>query len=312
MPSHIFTRVGALAGIDRVQPRFGPGRHRQDVRQVHAYDYMVYAHLQLGQDAAAREVVADARKIRRASTISARLCHCGDAGAPGDRARRLEGRPRTSRSLRQRTVIPGRSIRKPSDQRVCARPGRSDERRSRGCAGRGHAAGEAARCGGSRKIGYWAEESDIQADVVRWLALCAEGKRAEASRSCASPPSARTRARSTSSRRDAGAGARGAGQATLDGGDARWHCASSRRCSSAIPTASRLCRCGQAAERSGDAKKAAFYSARLVEMTKAADSSLPEIAQAKRLLGMRAGMQSQSCSARAARSYHEEPLLWSE
>ena len=42
----------------------------------------------------------------------------------------------------------------------------------------------------------------------------------------------------------------------------------------------------QAAERSGDAKKAAFYSARLVEMTKAADSSLPEIAQAKRLLGM--------------------------
>ena len=42
----------------------------------------------------------------------------------------------------------------------------------------------------------------------------------------------------------------------------------------------------QAAERAGAAEKAASHSARLVEMTKNADSSLVEVAQAKRLLGV--------------------------
>ena len=36
----------------------------------------------------------------------------------------------------------------------------------------------------------------------------------------------------------------------------------------------------------GDTRKAAFYSARLVEMTEAADSPRTEIAQARRRLGM--------------------------
>jgi Tfp pilus assembly protein PilF len=42
----------------------------------------------------------------------------------------------------------------------------------------------------------------------------------------------------------------------------------------------------QAAERAGDAKKAAFYSTQLVEMAASADSPRAEIAQAKRFLGM--------------------------
>ena len=42
----------------------------------------------------------------------------------------------------------------------------------------------------------------------------------------------------------------------------------------------------QAAQRAGDAKKAAFYSARLVEMTEKADTPRAEIVQAKRVLGM--------------------------
>jgi Tfp pilus assembly protein PilF len=42
----------------------------------------------------------------------------------------------------------------------------------------------------------------------------------------------------------------------------------------------------RAAERTGDTKKAAFYSARLVEMTKSADTQSAEIVQAKRVLGM--------------------------
>jgi len=42
----------------------------------------------------------------------------------------------------------------------------------------------------------------------------------------------------------------------------------------------------QAAEKAGDAKKAAYYSARVLELTASADSARPELAQAKRVLGM--------------------------
>jgi len=42
----------------------------------------------------------------------------------------------------------------------------------------------------------------------------------------------------------------------------------------------------QAAQKVGDAKKAAYYAARVVELTAAADTARPEFAQAKRILGM--------------------------
>ena len=41
----------------------------------------------------------------------------------------------------------------------------------------------------------------------------------------------------------------------------------------------------QAAERAGDAKKAAFFAERVLEQTAAADSPRPEIAQARKVLG---------------------------
>jgi hypothetical protein len=41
----------------------------------------------------------------------------------------------------------------------------------------------------------------------------------------------------------------------------------------------------QAAERAGDAKKAAFFAERVLEQTASADTVRPEIAQARRLLG---------------------------
>ena len=60
MPSHIFTRVGAWREsieANRVSARIGGDK---SFDKWHAYDYMVYAHLQLGEHRAAREVVGDA------------------------------------------------------------------------------------------------------------------------------------------------------------------------------------------------------------------------------------------------------------
>ena len=68
MPSHIFTRVGywkeSIASNIAAARAAKAGKEFHD--QLHAMDYMVYAHLQLGQDKKASEVIADI-----ASTASA-------------------------------------------------------------------------------------------------------------------------------------------------------------------------------------------------------------------------------------------------
>jgi hypothetical protein len=61
MPSHIFTRVGywkESIASNTVSVRAAK-ENRESVDQLHAMDYLVYAHLQLGQDKKAREVVQE-------------------------------------------------------------------------------------------------------------------------------------------------------------------------------------------------------------------------------------------------------------
>ncbi len=65
MPSHIFTRVGYWQ--ESITSNTGSARAAMEGKdfdeQMHAMDYMVYAHLQLAQDAKARAVVDDISKI---------------------------------------------------------------------------------------------------------------------------------------------------------------------------------------------------------------------------------------------------------
>ena len=60
MPSHTFTRVGRLAGLDRHEHRVGRSRASGSARaaeELHAMDYMAYAYLQTGQDKAAQAIL---------------------------------------------------------------------------------------------------------------------------------------------------------------------------------------------------------------------------------------------------------------
>src|SRR5205085_8283383 len=61
MPSHIFTRVGywneSIAANSRSAKAAKEGKEFHE--QLHAEDYMVYAHLQLAQDKEARAVIED-------------------------------------------------------------------------------------------------------------------------------------------------------------------------------------------------------------------------------------------------------------
>jgi Tfp pilus assembly protein PilF len=65
MPSHIFTRVGAWN--ESIMSNTASARAAKDNKdfdeQLHAMDYMVYAHLQLGQDKNAQAVVADMNAV---------------------------------------------------------------------------------------------------------------------------------------------------------------------------------------------------------------------------------------------------------
>ncbi len=65
MPSHIFTRVGAWEESAATNLRsMETARKNNDGDEAwHAYDYMVYAYLQLGQDAKARQSIEDAAKV---------------------------------------------------------------------------------------------------------------------------------------------------------------------------------------------------------------------------------------------------------
>jgi len=56
MPSHIFTRVGAWSDSVTANTTSAQSDKASGPNTLHAYDYMVYAHLQMGQDKAAKAV----------------------------------------------------------------------------------------------------------------------------------------------------------------------------------------------------------------------------------------------------------------
>ena len=64
MPSHIFTRRGYWQ--DSIESNRASAVAAADhFNQLHALDYLVYAHLQLGQDAAARRVLAQVNELSK-------------------------------------------------------------------------------------------------------------------------------------------------------------------------------------------------------------------------------------------------------
>jgi tetratricopeptide (TPR) repeat protein len=71
MPSHIFTRVGSWAESIATNERSAvAARQDRDFdEQLHAMDYMVYAHLQLAHDADARRVMEDAAGVSGFTTL---------------------------------------------------------------------------------------------------------------------------------------------------------------------------------------------------------------------------------------------------
>ena len=288
MPSHIFTRVGywkESVESNRQSIRVYADR---SLNSPHAYDYMVYAQLQLVQDRAAGEVLA------RARGVATKPDHVAAAYAYAAMPARIALERGSWAEAAKLALEPAADAypwkKYPQAESVNAFA------RGVGAAMSGDAAAaqtEVARLqalrdtAAERKIGYWAEQIDIQAEVVRGLTVCAAGKteecvtvlRAAADREDATEkhvvtpgpivPAREVLAAVLLKEAKAGDALRGY-EAVLVREPNRY-----RAFAGAM----------LAAERAGDAKKARFFAERVIEQTAAADSPRPEMAQARRVLG---------------------------
>jgi len=176
MPSHIFTRVGAWRESiesNRASARAGSDK---SFDKWHAYDYMVYAHLQLGQQDAAREVV------KEALANPARTDHPGTAYAYAAMPARLALERAAWKEAAALELFAADSY--PWKKYTFAEAVNAFAR-GIGAAMSGDSAAARAQVvrlqqlRDSTKVPYWQEQIAIQAEVVQGLALRAEGKGAE-------------------------------------------------------------------------------------------------------------------------------------
>ena len=183
MPSHIFTRVGYWR--ESVASNKASAATDVGVKQQtpHAWDYMVYAYLQLGDDAAAEAVWAEASAMKPATHQVAFGEAFGLAAIPSRLA--LErGRWAEATKVGRHPAYSDAAWKNfPQAESLLFYA------RGLGFARSGDAAGARKEVEGlraihatltERKLGYWAEQTEIQASIVTAWALRAEGKNDEA------------------------------------------------------------------------------------------------------------------------------------
>jgi hypothetical protein len=184
MPSHIFTRVGSwrdsIAANQRsVQTALGDARYT-----AHGMDYMVYAYLQLAEDARAASVFAESATAVRPEKGKAGFAEAFGLAAMPARLALERGRWADAGKVELPANLSDADWKRyPQAESVQAFA------RSIGASRSGDAAaarreierlGQLQRTLAERKLGYWAEQSEIQAKVASAWALRAEGKDAEA------------------------------------------------------------------------------------------------------------------------------------
>ena len=177
MPSHIYTRVGYWKeSIDSNIASWKAAKAEKSVgNYLHAQDYMVYAHLQLGQDKEASAVVDDMiRENDFKATVAA--AHYALAAGPARYAvERGDWNAASQLAVRQSPSAYATAITHFARALGAARSGKPDA-----------AAADVAKLAELRdklreaKDAYWAEIVDIQRQVAAAWVLYAQGKRDEA------------------------------------------------------------------------------------------------------------------------------------
>lgn len=288
MPSHIFTRLGAWRDSvesNRVSARSDTAK---SFNSMHAFDYLVYAHLQLNQDKAAAQVMAEALALpNRAdhfasayaySAIPARMAlesgrwseaaalelNPAAGGYPWQKYPQAEAVNAFARGVGAAMVKDGARVQAEHKRLLQLRDAAAQ-----------------------LKIGYWADQIEIQSEVVGGLASLVDGRVDESLRTL----------RQAAAREDA------TEKHVVTPGPiipAREVLANAlldldRPAEALVEYEAVLKRepnrlratlgAARAAERQGDAAKARLHATKVLELTESADSVRPEVLHAKRLLG---------------------------
>ena len=173
MPSHVFTRVGSWEDSIAANKASAKTDAGKSFSTHHAYDYMVYAHLQLAQDEAAQKAVGEARGAIQADHFATAFAF---AAMPA----------RTALERSDWAAAAELPLEPPADAFPWAKYPQAESinafARGVGAARSGNAAAAASeleRLEALREAtgsDYWAEQVDIQREIVSALAQCAEGQ----------------------------------------------------------------------------------------------------------------------------------------
>jgi hypothetical protein len=182
MPSHIFTRVGFWRESVASNQASVAAAKGDALYTLHGWDYMVYAYLQMANDATAEKVRAEAQAYGTLDNVSFGAVF-GAAAIPARLA--LErGRWAEAASLPLPANVSAEAWqRSPQAESINAFARALGAARSGNAAGarqaieRLHALHQVLT---ERKLAYWAEQTEVQAKVASAWALLAEGKKEEA------------------------------------------------------------------------------------------------------------------------------------
>jgi tetratricopeptide (TPR) repeat protein len=180
MPSHIFTRVGHWQESIESNRASAKAASKVAFDGDHATDYMVYAHLQLAQDRAAREAMEEALAKQAVDHFGAAFAY---AAMPA----------RLALEVGDWNAAAAAELKAPASaypwQKYPQAEAVNAFARGVGAARAGDSAGASKEqvrllalrdVAKERKLGYWAEQIDIQAQVVQGLTLVVNGKASEA------------------------------------------------------------------------------------------------------------------------------------
>ena len=176
MPAHIFTRVGNWEQSIASNIASAKADGGKSLNTHHAYDYMVYAHLQLAQDQAARKAI---EKARGASSVDHFATAFAYAAMP---ARVALERGDWAEAAKLAVEPPANAYpwqKYPHAEAINAFARGIGAARSGDAATARKQQGRLDALRDATGPAYWVEQVDIQGDIVGALALCADGQTQE-------------------------------------------------------------------------------------------------------------------------------------
>ncbi len=280
MPSHIFTRVGywkdSIAS-NSVSARVAKeGKELHD--QLHAMDYLVYAHLQLAQDSKARAVI-DEMKAVSGFTETFFVGPYALAASPARNAvERGDWKGAAQLDVRPSPIAHVQAVTHFARALGAARSGNPEAAKA-----------DIAKLAELRqqlrekKDAYWADQVDIQHQIASAWALYAEGKHAEALKALSEAAEAEDKTDKHPVTPGPLAPARELyGDMLLERGMAKEALAAFEATLKKEPNRlGAYVGAARAAEKSGNVAKARDYYGKVAELSAGADTVRPEVAEAR-------------------------------